>query len=411
MRNKLTSVLLSVLIAFGLWMYVVTTVSQEDEYTFYNIPVVVVGESVLHDNNLVITSQSAKSVSLRLSGNRGDLSKLDSSNISVRLDVSKIYEAGSHQVSFTPSYPANVASNAFVVETKTPGNITVNVEELRIKEVPVEINWVGAVPDGFMLDRENRTLDYTSVTVEGPASVADRIAKAVIEVDLDEQRESISQSYRYTLCDENGEPVDAEQITTNVAEVRLDVKIQQFREVALVLNVTYGGGATEKNTTIDIQPKTIRLSGGEAVLDAFGDSIVLGKINLAEIEKSQPFIYPISLPEGITNLSGVTEATVDIRFTGLSTKEFVVDNIQPINVPEGMMADIISEKLTVVIRGSSAELVNLTEEDILVTVDFTGAEVGTFTFKATITLPPEYPSAGALGNPSVSATVQLEPEE
>ena len=51
-------------------------------------------------------------------------------------------------------------------------------------------------------------LDYPTVTVVGPASVADQIEKAVIEVDLTERRESISESFRYTLCDAEGNPVD-----------------------------------------------------------------------------------------------------------------------------------------------------------------------------------------------------------
>ena len=225
-------------------------------------------------------------------------------------------------------------------------------------------------------------------------------------MDVTDKKESIEQSYRYTLCDKNGEAVDAELITTSVAEVRLQVKIRQVKAVELKLDVLYGGGANSSNTVIEIEPKTIRLSGGEAVLKEFGESILLGRVNLAEIAEPQTLTYTINLPEGITNLSGVTEATVNVRFTGLTTKEFVVTNIQGINVPEGMQADIINEKLTVVLRGPAAELANLTEEDIQVRVDFTNAEVGTATFKPVITLLPENLTAGAVGVYSVSATVQ-----
>ena len=59
MKSKLTSMLLSVLIAFGLWLYVVTNVSQEAEYTIYNVPVVMEGEALLNEKNLMITAVSA----------------------------------------------------------------------------------------------------------------------------------------------------------------------------------------------------------------------------------------------------------------------------------------------------------------------------------------------------------------
>ena len=39
-RNKLYSMLLSVVVAFALWLYVSNNVSIEDSNTFYNIPVV-----------------------------------------------------------------------------------------------------------------------------------------------------------------------------------------------------------------------------------------------------------------------------------------------------------------------------------------------------------------------------------
>lgn len=407
MKSKLTSILLSVAIAFGLWLYVTSTVSQEHEDTYYNIPVVLLGESALNEDGFMITSNTNFSVALTLSGNRSDLSKVNSANITLTADVSKIEEAGEHALSYTPTFPGDVPSNAFVIESRSPQYVYVTVEKrVSNKPVPVEIKWVGSSPEGFMSDKENRVLDNEEILITGPASVADQIEKAVIEVDLSQQRESISQNYRYTLCDAEGNPVDAELIVTNVAEVHLDVTIQQVREIPLTLDITYGGGATADNTTITIDTPTIRLAGSEAVLDDLGDSIVLGKINLALIDRSQTMSFPITLPETVTNLSNITEANVTIRFTGLSAKEFIVDNINSINVPDGMDADVITEKLTVVLRGPSADMAKISERDITATVDFTGAEAGTSTFKVTITPNENFATVGAVGTYTVSAIVQ-----
>lgn len=405
MKSKITSMLLSLVIAFGLWLYVVTNVSTEDEYTFYNIPVVMEGEIVLNDQNMMITGISADAINLTLSGNRSDLAKVNSGNITVKLDLTKILEPG--KIALTPniSFPGDVATNALTVENRSPANIYVTVEARRNREVPVEIQWIGSTPEGFMSDRENRMLDYDSVTVVGPASVADLIEKAVIEVDLNEQRKSISQDYRYTLCDKDGNPVDAELITTNVETVHLDVKIQQVKEVELILDVTYGGGATEKNTTITIEPGVIRLSGGEAVLEELGSSITLGRIDLKTIEKSQTMTFPIVLPEGVTNLSNVPEAKVDIKFTGLTVKDFEVENIVAENIPADLEADIIEKKITVTLRGPAAELAKIEAEDITVKADFTDAVAGTSTFKATVHFGEEYASVGAMKAYSVTANV------
>ena len=405
-KSKITSMLLSLVIAFGLWLYVVTNVSQEAEYTIYNVPLVMEGESVLNDNNLMITALSADDVDLTLSGKRSDLAKVNSSNTVLKVDLTKIYEpAEKRALTYTPIFPSDVATNALTIENRHPANIYVTVEARRNKEVPVEVVWIGSTPEGFMSDRENRVLDYDSVTVVGPASVADLIEKAVIEVDLNDQKMSISQDYRYTLCDKDGNPVDAEKITTNVEDIHLDVKIQQVKEVKLVADVIYGGGATEKNTTISIDPAVIRLSGGSAVLEELGDTINLGKIDLSTIEKSQELTLPITLPEGITNLSNIREAAVDIRFTGLMVKTFEVENIEAINVPDGFEAEIIEKKLVVLLRGPAAEITRITEEDIIIRADLTGAVAGTSTFKATVHFGEEFSAVGAVRSYSVTANV------
>lgn len=406
MKSKTTSVILSVIIAFGLWLYVVTNVSQEAEYTIYNIPVIMEGETVLNENNLMITSVSADDVDLTLSGKRSDLAKVNNNNTVLKVDLTKIYEPEEKRaLTYTPVFPSDVPSNALVIQNRHPANIYVTVEARRNKEVPVEVVWIGSTPDGFMSDRENRVLDYSSVNVVGPASVADLIEKAVIEVDLSEQKVSISQDFRYTLCDKDGNPVDAELITTNVENIHLDVKIQKVKEVKLWADVIYGGGATEKNTTIEIEPASIRLSGGAAVLDELGDVINLGKIDLSIIEKNQELTIPITLPEDITNLSNITEAKVKIRFTGLLVKEFEVENIEAINVPEDLEAEIIEKKLTVVLRGSAADLMKITPEDISVRADLTGAVAGTSTFKATVRFGEEFSGIGAVRSYSVTANI------
>lgn len=408
-NNKLYSMLLSVIVAFGLWMYVINYVSPESEETYYNIPVVMEGESVLNERGLMITGASTTTVSLHLSGNRSDLNKVNSGNITVKANLAKIYEPGSRiSIEYDISYPGDVASNAFVEESKSP--LYVNIEKRQNKEVPVEIKWMGTRSEDYLYDRENAVLDYSTVNVIGPASVADLITKAVIEVDLTEQTESLSETYRYTLCDEEGNPVDAEEIVTNVEEIRLDMKIQKIKEVQLVADVVYGGGASELNTTVAVRPETIRLSGSEAALAEIGDTIILGTVNLREIEKSTDLVFTINLPEGIENQTSVDEATVSITFAGLSIKEFVVEDIRAINVPEGLEAEVITAKLTVTVRGPAGVVNKMTAEDISVTVDFTGAEVGSSTYKATLVFGEGYAGVGAMGTYSVSATVQLAEE-
>lgn len=406
MKNKFGAILLSVAIAFGLWLYVITYVSPNSEETYYNIPVVLEGESVLNERGLMCTSTSSSTVSLQLAGARSDLIKVNQSNITVKANLSAITDPGQKiDLRYTISYPGDVAQNAFDVLSQS--DFYVDVEYRRVKDVPVVVQYDGTRSEDYLYDTENVQLDYSTVNIIGPASVADKIRQAVIEVDLTDQSESISESYRYTLCDEEGNPVDTAEITTDVEEIHLDMKIQRIKELRLVAQVTYGGGATEKNTTVTINPASIRVTGSDAALAELGDSYTLAEIDLRSVEKSQNMLYTINLPDGITNQTGVNEATVSIQFSGLSIREYTVANFQAINVPEGMEVEIINANLTVRVRGASGQISQLTGDDITVVVDFSNAVAGTATYKASITFGEEFTAVGAISGPySVSATVK-----
>lgn len=407
-KNKLGSILLSVLVAFGLWLYVVTYISTEGETTFHDVPVVFERETALEERGLMITSGTDATVDLRLSGARSNLNKLTSANISLKVDLSKVYDPGTMKVEYSISYPGDVPNNAFTVESRNPGSITITVEERERKNVPVVIDYIGAVPENYLPDKDNAELDTDAIAISGPKSVIDQIASARIAVNLEGQTESISQEYNYILCDGEGKPVDAALVTTHVAEVRLDLKIQRFKDVKLTYELVEGGGAKEDNVTITINPgTTIRVSGSDAVLDDL-EEISLGTINLATIEKTMQQDVPVVLPDGVTNLSGVTEVTMHIYFTGLTTKDFTVEqsNIRLINVPTGMDYELVTQRLTVTLRGPTQLISSLDPKHILVTVDCSGKELGPIIANAAVTISdPRYNAIGALGTCSVSATL------
>jgi len=160
-----------------------------------------------------------------------------------------------------------------------------------------------------------------------------------------------------------------------------------------------------------VDPVVIRLYGSEAILEEFGDTYTVCTLNLADIEQSQGFKYAITLPEGITNQTGVSEAVVNVRFSGLSTREFTVDHIEILNVPEGMEVEIINNSLeNVKMRGPASEISLLTAGDLTAVVDFSAATAGNATYKATIKAAEEYPNVGALRSYSVSAIVRAAEE-
>ena len=410
MKNKLIYALLSFVIALGLWFYVIAVVSPESEEIFYNIPVVLQNESVLNEKGFMIATQGKPTVTLRLRGNRSDLNKLTNSDILLSVDMSKINRVGKQYLSIDTDFPGSFADNAFEVLSYAPDRISLDIVEWAMKEVDVKVEFTGTVPADYIVYKDDYILDQNKVTVSGPKEIVDKITHAKVEVALDNQISSISKDFTYTLCDEAGEPVETELLTTDVTEVNLTVKIQRVKDLQLVVNVTYGGGATEDTTSIVFSQENIKVSGSEEALATLGDTLLLDTIDVAEILAEETREYDIILPAEVDNLSGLTTVTVTISFPKLKTKELPISNITVKNVPRGMVVKDIGTKVcNVTLRGSQWQIDNITAKDVEIRVDLSNATEGTELYKAEIVVTnPSFPSVGVVSSYTIAVELDME---
>jgi len=408
MKRKVLYILLSLMIALGLWAYVVTVISPEWEQTYYDIPVVLSNENVLNERGLMITSDKIPGVTLKLYGNRSDLRKLNSSNITIVMDVSRISEAGNEKLSFDVSYPGDVPGGSIEILEKSPELIDIKVSEKKSTKVPVQVEYSGKVPEQFIVDKLNLQLLYETVTAEGPAEVIEKIDHARINVDLEGKTETINSNFRYTLCDANDNPVDVSRVTTNVAEIPLKLVIQMVKKVDLVYKVVSGGGATERNSIINLSPLSIQVSGSEQLLEDL-DKLEIGTINLGDFEEGGTKLVDINslLPNGVTNLTSYTVASMTMSFPGLSVKEMKITDIRPMNVPKGMVAEILTDDITVKIRGPKDKIELITEENVTVYVDFSEEGKGVSQLIASVYFDEGFSDVGIMGTYAVHG--RLEP--
>lgn len=402
MKNKVLAILLSVAIAFGLWLYVITVVNPESEKTYYEIPVVLQNKEILAERGLMVVSE-VPSVTLVLKGNRTTLNDLNEANINVITNVANIENPGTHRLTYNIAYPGNVSGNEISVQSSSTDSITLEIENKVSKIIPVVIDdGDTAVPQGFIASAPQ--LDKTSIEISGPEPVMNQITQAVIRVDLNNQTKSLIGEYQYSLCDADGNPVDAKWVSTNTEKINLMIKIERLKNIALNLNVIYGGGATESNTIVNVSQTTLQVSGSDTLLEKM-DSLDLGTVNLGEIAEDTVLTFPITLPEGVTNQTGVEQVTVEIKFNKLVKKEFTVSAITPVNVPAGLNVQLVTKSLRVTMRGPEKLIKQLKSSDIVATVDFSGVQVGAVTINGTITVGSAFVGVGAVGVYPITATV------
>lgn len=405
MKNKLLAILLSFAVAVGVWLYVITVVNPESEKTYYEIPVILQNKDILAERGLMVVSEEPK-VTLVLKSDRTILNELNEANINVITNVANIENPGTHNLTYNIAYPGNIPDNEVSVQSSSTDLITIKVENKIRKTIPVVLDYGGTtVPDGYIANLENAQLDYTAIEVSGPESVVSQIEQAVIQVNLNDQTKTLVGEYQYALCDKNGAPVNAEKVTVNAEKVNLILTVQRQKELALKVDVVYGGGATEQTSTVTFDPMQIQISGSDALLEGL-DTLVVGTINLAEVLEDKIFVFPITLPEGVTNQTGVNEVTVTVKFAEMIMKTFPVTAITATNVPDGLHPEIITKALSVTLRGTADMINAISEADISVRVDLSESQLGTATMAAEVVISDAFPGVGAVGTYPVSVKIR-----
>lgn len=144
--------------------------------------------------------------------------------------------------------------------------------------------------------------------------------------------------------------------------------ILQIKDIPLSVELIEGAGATSANTKVTITPDRITLAGDSAILDGM-NRIILSTVDLTDFRTSFSETYTIPFDNSLRNISGVTEAKVDIEIIGLTTASYTIKNISVINTPENVTAEIATESLAVEVRGTEEQLSQLTAESIRAVAD------------------------------------------
>lgn len=418
-NKKWLSILLSLVVSVGLWVYVVTVENPVGERTLSNIPVAFVGEDVLReDYDLLITQNNASAgVSLTFSGKLADLNKLTENkpDISVKIDVSNLRTAGEYPFSFDiydVTLPASVSAQSLSMDYVNPNQVTIALEDLDERPVPVKVLTEVDILEGYTADR--LVQNYTEIMIEGPAATVGRVSYAQAILKRENVDQTITATLAYQLMDENGEMINDPKITSKVTEIEVSLPILMYKDIPLEVPVIEGGGAADDDAVIDISPKTVRLSADPTILESI-QSIKLSAVDLASLmTNNENVTRMITIPEGCTNLSGEQEATVSVQIKNKAIRQMRIssNHFSFTGVPSTLEATARTSVLPITIRANEADIDLIMEDNIRVVVDFSNV---TLTQTATsMTMPAKiyidgYEGAGVIGETEYTIVVDLSP--
>lgn len=369
--TNLKTLLWALVLALAVWVAAVTAADPDEERT---LPAPIQVEVVGQDSGLVVSSEYPKQVAVSLRAPVSVWERLDNDPASVRaiLDLSGL-SSGEHAVNMQ----VQVNERPVKIVSVTPANVTLFLEPVATRTVAVELSIAGQPATGYQSGEPS--LDPLQVVVAGPESLVNTVTRARIAINLDGLREAIDRSIPVDLLNEDGQVVRGLSVSPQEVQVNLAITQQGgYRDLAVKVTVQGQVASGYRLTDISVFPPvvTVYSSDPNVVLELPGvvETLPLDLQNASEDIATR---LDLNLPQGV---SVVGEQTVMI-LAGISPIEssLTLSNelVQVVGLPPGLTAQVLPPTVDVIVSGPLPLLDTLTRQDIRVTVDLSGLEVGT----------------------------------
>ena len=284
MRKKIFSnwglKLLSVAIAFGLWVLVVQIENPIESKDFSNIPVKIINTEQLAEEGKVYEvldgSDIIKRVDIR--ARKKILSDIKDGDIVAVADLSKLTEMNTVWIDLSVPFYSREISEIYA-SNKTQEVLKLSIDMKSTKNLPLTVNVKGEVAEGYL--RIGARADLNRITISGPASKVEQISSAVVDVDVKGITSDLSASGEIKLYDKDGKLVDEKSIEKSDRTVGVKVSVLATKEVPIKYNVI-GTPAKGYQTTdlVESTPNVIKIAGQSSVLDADRKSTRLNSSHL-----------------------------------------------------------------------------------------------------------------------------------
>ena len=418
-KRKAFYILLAILISAALWYFVDEFGNGGGPYLVEqkvtDIPIDYISEDTLTDRGLMLLQDgTSQTIDLTFRGARRVVTRLDRSKIRVTVDLSSVSRAGVQGIGTSLSFTDRKFSlnNNVTIMDRSFYNATVNISELNSNMVDVRCELVGNVAESYSAGEIQLSQD--TLEIRGLAKDINPVSYAKVVLDIGKNAvETVSKDLPIQFYDRYDNLVENKNIYPTVDTIQATLPVFVTKELTLVVDFKEAPGARKSNLDAPITPATITVSGDAGKLKNV-DTIVLGEFDLLDLlkegvssESYATYSYPIIIPEGCQNLSGVTRATMQIKFNDLATSEVTATQMQYAALPEGKEAQILTEELLVTVFGTAADVANITTENLLVTADLTdySAASGTYTVPATVSVKGNG-DIGILGKYQVQVTIR-----
>jgi len=344
----------------------------------YNLEVQVIG---LDEERYRISSISPQTVNIVVRGTSANLAKISTRDGKSRIvaDLSDVKPGRSSVRLQALGFP-----NGVDVVSIQPSAVEVVVEEFVRKEVPVRVIVEGEPKEGYMVGTP--VVNPSRVYVTAAESALNRIAEAVVRVNVDGEDRTVAGEYQLVPVDEEGNAVNAVAMP---ATVRVEVPVTiPFKEVPLRLRLTGtppdGYSLSSYRQSVD----TVTVYAPEEVLKGI-EYFEAAEINLSTLRESRKIVVDVPPARGVVSVLP-SQVEVDVEIVPSVTRVFESVPIQVNGGHQDYEAVFVREEertVSVTLEGSPDVMADLQANQIQAIVDISSLPPGRHVRNVTITLP------------------------
>lgn len=378
---------LSLLFAMLVWGYVMMDQNPMRIKTVENVAVNFDAEGDLIARKLVVRSdrnQALKSITVKVNTELTKYADLDASDITASISLRGVSGPGIYTIMIDATTPDGTVVNV------SPSEVTIEIDNLAKKRIPVEVSLNGELPDGYWNGEPETTNSY--VDIEGALKDISSIVKAVCPIDLTGRTESYNESASVELQNAAGEAVNV----TLLGEVpAIPIKLSILRMAQLPVNVDAAITGKENlpvNYEIvgySVSPSSnITVIGEKETIEAL-TGVDIEPIDVSNEKESVEQEVQLLLPEGVMSLNGNTiQVRVNIR-QKMQTLSFSAVPVEVQGLGKKLAATLNLSSTNVTITGQVSLMSALSRDDVVVYADVTGLSAGTYQVELRLGLPNE----------------------
>ncbi len=391
--------ILSLLVAFLVWVVILNVDDPVITKTFRDIQVTTINENVLEEKDKVYEVVSGNTVDVQVKTKRSVMETLDNSDFQAIADLSKLSVV--YAVPIDVSVPRYGDRVEIVKENYT---MQVSLENLADKQLKINVVTSGTVAEGYYI--KEKTTSPNIIKVSGAESLIDKVNEVVVEVNVNNERESFKKTAIPKVYDKNGTLMDSGNITLSYDEVDVSVDLLKTKTVNLFIDLkgTPYYGYRYKN--FEYEPKQVVIAGEQSELDKV--QYIMGEYNIDY--KKEDIEDVVNIEDFIKNdvilIDENKNAVINIHIEKLKSKDINLSSsdIELKNLPPGKAANINStDDIQVEVLGEEALLSGINKYNLKPYIDLSDSDIGTKSFN--IQFSPPGGDLTITGGNSISVTI------